>query len=94
MKKSDATIDAALEYESAVLHALSTLDHADTEIQIDACLRFADAVARIEALPVPEYNRSGLFLTERNRIPAGAWQRIKERFEVLSLMTRAPQGRA
>jgi hypothetical protein len=40
----DPVIAAALEYESATLDALATLDGTDGDAQIIACLRFVDAM--------------------------------------------------
>jgi hypothetical protein len=40
-----------LEYESATLDALRTLDGTDGEAQIAACLRFTDALAAMGAMP-------------------------------------------
>jgi hypothetical protein len=52
MKKShDPVIATALEYESAILDALQTLDGTDGEAQIAACLRFTDALAAMEPCP-------------------------------------------
>jgi hypothetical protein len=89
MKKSrDPMIAAALEYESATLDALRTLDGTDSEAQIVACLRFSDALAAMEA--IPERDRGLAFLMLRGRIPDFAWKRIHAAMEIFAADLSSP----
>ncbi len=54
----DPVITAALEYETAILLALAALKETNRDRQVEACLRFADAVAVIEAMKPEDYNRA------------------------------------
>jgi hypothetical protein len=68
-------------YESATLRALSALNGLDGEEQRVARLHFADALARITALPAEDQSLGWAYLTERGRIPDGARQLIEAAIE-------------
>ncbi len=72
----DPVITAALEYETATLLALEALKGTDPNHQREACLRFADAVAAIEAMKPEDYNRAGSHLVERGFVTENAWKEI------------------
>jgi hypothetical protein len=88
--ESNPVIAAALEYESATLDALRALDGTDGDAQIAACLRFADALAVITALPAEDHNHSLTFLTRRGLIPSFAWKQIHAAMEILAADLRSP----
>lgn len=81
--EDDPVIAAALEYESATLAALTTLEESDGEAQRDACLRFADAVAVIDDMPLDDKNRGVAYLLKRGRLPAHAWRPIVAAIKIL-----------
>jgi hypothetical protein len=84
----DPVIAAALEYESATLDALRTLDGTDSEAQIAACVRFVDALAAMEAMPDRD---AGLtYLMQRGRIPNFAWKRIHAAMEIFAADLSSP----
>jgi hypothetical protein len=80
----DPVIAATLEYETATLLALEALKGTDRSRQWEACLRFADAVAAIEAMKPEEYNRAGSHLVERGLVPEYAWEEIHAAMEQLA----------
>ena len=82
IKPRDPVIVAALDYESATLHALRALNGTDGETQRAACLRWADAVAVIQAMPVQDYNRGLTFVTRRGHVPDHAWRLIAAALEI------------
>ena len=80
-KPGDAVVMAALEYESATLHALQTFLGTNGAAQREACLTWCNALAVINALPAEDYDRGLTHLRERGRIPDNAWQVIKAAME-------------
>ena len=66
----------AEEYESAALAALAALEHAGTEAQMAACIRFGKAMAALRQMNAADYARVNAWLLERKRIPDYAWRKI------------------
>ena len=83
-KLRDPVVAAALEYERATLRALRALSGTDGGAQRAASLRFADAVAAIEAMPARDHERSLAYLTRRGRIPDHAWRLIAAALEAFA----------
>jgi hypothetical protein len=81
-------IAAALQYESATLDALATLDGTDSEAQITACVRFVEAMQALDAMP--DSDRGLTFLMRRARIPDFAWKRIHAAMEILAADLSSP----
>jgi hypothetical protein len=79
----DAVIIAVLEYETATLDALLLLKGTDGEAQRAACLRFARAVSKIDAMPTNDQVRGLTYLTARARIPADSWRLILAAMQTL-----------
>ena len=96
-RQQDPVIVAALEYEAATLCALRALDdeasdgrgEADHEAKIAACLRFSNALAVIEEMPVHDRTEALAYLTQRARIPYQAWRVIQDAMERFAVRTRA-----
>jgi len=96
-QQPDPVVVAALEYESATLCALRALDdealdgkgEADHEAKIAACLRFSNALAVIEEMPVHDRTEALAYLTRRGRIPHGSWRVIQDAMERFAVRTRA-----
>ena len=89
MKKShDPVIATPLEYESATLDALRTLDGTDGEAQIAACLRFTDALAATGAMP--DRDRGLTYLMQRGRIPDFAWRRVHDAMKIMAADLGSP----
>jgi hypothetical protein len=84
----DPVIATALEYESATLDALRTLDGTDSEAQIAACVRFVDAMEAMEAMP--DRDRGLTYLQQRGRIPDFAWKRIHAAMEIFAADLSSP----
>jgi hypothetical protein len=82
MSGDDPVIAAALEYESATLDAVRTLEGSDGEAKRTSCLRFANAVAVIHALPTDDQHRGLTYLKERGRIPDDAWRLVWATMEI------------
>jgi hypothetical protein len=70
--RQDPVIEAALEYEFATHEAILNLSNRQSAGKVRACLRWADALLQLEALPDTEHQRAGDFLAMRGRIPFSA----------------------
>jgi hypothetical protein len=84
LQPHDPVIVAALEYESATLAALRALDGGDREALVAACLRWADAVAAIDAMPAQESDRAAGWLAQRGRVPHHARRLLEAAMEGLA----------
>jgi hypothetical protein len=67
--RQDPVIAAALEYEFATNEAILILNDRKAATKVRACLRWADALLQLEALPDTEHQRAGDFLAVRGKIP-------------------------
>jgi hypothetical protein len=67
--RHDPVIAAALEYEFATRDAMLNLRARRSGDQVKACLRWADALMQLEALPDSDHRRAGDFLSIRGKIP-------------------------
>jgi hypothetical protein len=85
---SDPVITAALEYESATLDALAGSDATYSKAQVEACLRFADALQAMEAMR--DRDRGLTFLMQRGRIPDFASKRIHAAMEIFAADLSSP----
>jgi hypothetical protein len=84
----DPVITMALEYESATLDAMAALEGIDTKAQIEACLRFVDALQALDAMP--DRDRGLTYLVQRGRIPDFAWKRIHAAMEIFAADLNSP----
>ncbi len=74
----DRAIAAALEYEFATRDAILELRERKSAAKVKACLRWADALMQLEALPDNDHQRAGDFLAVRGRIPFTARRMITD----------------
>ena len=87
-KPRDPVIAAALEYESATLDALETLNGTDSEAQIAACVRFVEALQTMDAMP--DRDRGLTYLMQRGRIPDFAWKGIHAAMQIFAADLTSP----
>ncbi len=74
----DPAIAAALEYEFATHEAIVNLGDRKSATKVKACLRWADALMQLEALPDNDHRRAGDFLAVRGKIPYTARRTITD----------------
>jgi|EndMetStandDraft_6_1072998.scaffolds.fasta_scaffold177046_1 hypothetical protein len=78
IERQDPAIAAALEYEFATHDAIMKLNERKSATTVRACLRWADALMQLEALPDVEHRRAGDFLAVRGKIPFQARRMITD----------------
>ncbi|WP_448951961.1 hypothetical protein [Labrys neptuniae] len=92
-KPKDPAIAAALEYEFATHDAIANLQNRKSPTQVSACLRWADALLQLEALPESEHRRAGDFLAMRGKIPLEARRIITDAMMRLDAAAMAAECR-
>ncbi len=81
----DEPMALALTYEQAVLDCLETFkDRKNYRAQVEACLRFEEAMKAYMALPKATYKRTERALDARGKIDGSEWQRIMDRMANLA----------
>lgn len=89
----DPAIAAALEYEFATHDAIANLRDRRSPAKVKACLRWADALLQLEALPDSDHRRAGDFLAMRGKIPIEARRIITDAMVRLDAAAMAAECR-
>jgi hypothetical protein len=82
---ADEAVALALGYEKAVLECLDAFrDQGNVRAQVEACIRFDDAMSAFMALPKSAYRRGQRAITRRGKITGMEWWQIRERMAMLT----------